>query len=362
MKKSILAAKLCSILPAAAMVMLGMVLCSSEVYSQTLPVNQMDLDANLRNLQLMGKSDPLQSFNVRPLFSYATGRRTKDITGNDTVVFSKQLDPATRFLSYRNIHQSKNLTVAVLPFMFTTKFNSHHPYGWNDEGMIAAKGLQTELSAGIFAQAGPLTVQLQPQFVYAANPQYETSNSYGATVNHAYQKLLPGQSSIRLNLGAVSVGYSSENLWWGPGQFSSLLLSNNAPGFLHFTFNTTRPLKTAIGSFEFQLLGGTLDEDSVANMPYEQLHLKNTPLTDDWRYINGLVLSYQPSFLPNVFVGFSRSFQMYHTDFKLQPSFIEQYLPVFTALFKNATDNEDVKARDPGHQSFYKNDISQQPC
>jgi hypothetical protein len=129
-------------------------------------------------------------------------------------------------------------------------------------------------------------------------------------------------------------------------------MSNNAQGFLHFTFNTTRPLKTAVGSFEFQLIAGRLDEDSAANMPYEHLHLKKAQFTDDWRYINGLVLSYQPSFIPNFFVGFSRSFQMYHTDFVLQPSIIEQYLPVFTAIFKNSTDNEDVKARDQAISVF----------
>jgi hypothetical protein len=185
----------------------------------------------------------------------------------------------------------------------------------------------------------------------------------GRAANNAYQKLLPGQSSIRLNLGAVSLGlFKREPLVGAPGQFSSLVMSNNAQGFLHFTFNTTRPLKTAVGSFEFQLIAGRLDEDSAANMPYEHLHLKKAQFTDDWRYINGLVLSYQPSFIPNFFVGFSRSFQMYHTDFVLQPSIIEQYLPVFTAIFKNSTDNEDVKARDQAISVFTRMVFPEEPC
>ena len=32
------------------------------------------------------------------------------------------------------------------------------------------------------------------------------------------------------------------------------MMSNQAQGFNHITFNTTRPMKTAIGNFEWQLV------------------------------------------------------------------------------------------------------------
>ena len=58
----------------------------------------------------------------------------------------------------------------ILPVGLTTKFNSHSPYGWNDGGMIMAKALQTIVSAGVYAKWGPLSIQLQPELYYAANP------------------------------------------------------------------------------------------------------------------------------------------------------------------------------------------------
>ena len=48
-------------------------------------------------------------------------------------------------------------------------------------------------------------------------------------------------------------------MWWGPGTRNSLIMSNNAPGFLHFTLNTKKPIETFIGSFEGQIISGKLE-------------------------------------------------------------------------------------------------------
>ena len=131
--------------------------------------------------------------------------------------------------------------------------------------------------AGLFAQYGPLTIQLRPEWVKAQNKDFEgfsNENSdqkwyeYYEIYNfidlpekfgHApYQKSLWGQSSIRLNYGPMSMGLSSENLWWGPGKYNSLSMSNSADGFFHFTLNTSKPIHTPIGSFEGQIIAGRL--------------------------------------------------------------------------------------------------------
>ena len=67
---------------------------------------------------------------------------------------------------------------------------------------------------------------------------------------------MPGQSSIRYDLGALTAGISTENMWWGPGIYNSMLMSNNAPGFLHYSINSNRPINTFAGSFQFQLQAG----------------------------------------------------------------------------------------------------------
>ena len=59
-----------------------------------------------------------------------------------------------------------------------------------------------------------------------------------------------------MNLGPLSFGISSENIFWGPGKFSGLAMTENAPGMNHFTIESNKPIETRIGSFEFNLIGG----------------------------------------------------------------------------------------------------------
>jgi hypothetical protein len=225
-----------------------------------------------------------------------------------------------------------------MPAIFSSKFNSDHPYGWNDQGMIMAKGLQTSFSAGAYAKIGPLTIQLQPEFVYAANSNYDITAGYGSNSGKSFSKLYPGQSSVRLNLGAASLAASTENLWWGPGQFSSLLMSNNAPGFQHLSFHSNRPLKTIIGSFEWQLVVGKLKEDTAA--AFENNYLKPfNPINKD-RYFNGMVLTYQPKWMKGFFLGVIRTVDLYAKDQKIMKgSFLSKYLPVLASSSPDANAN-----------------------
>jgi hypothetical protein len=301
-------------------------------HSQVLPVGDLELDGLMRSRQLMGRFDSSLSFTVRPLnfpLQADLGTDSSDIVSKSmrSILFGKSILPfksATTFLG-------------VLPASVKLKYNSTMPYGWNDEGMIPAKGLQTELSLGIAFTSKWADIRLQPQWVYAGNPQFPFSSSYGAPTNGRFSKLFAGQSFVKLKLGPLSAGISSANLWWGPGQYSALLLSNNAPGFTHLTIQTSKPIRTPIGSFEFQLVGGKLNEDSADGRLYENFHLKPAVLTDDWRYLNAIVLSYQPSFFKGFTLGLTRAFQIYHNEVRKEGrSFFRQYLPVFSSLFKNS--------------------------
>ena len=165
---------------------------------------------------------------------------------------------------------------------------------------------------GFFARLGPLTIQLQPELHYAENKPYSgyldfnnanTWDAYYATYNYIdlpekfgdlpFQSLSWGQSSIRLNAGPVSFGISNENLWWGPGYRNSLLMTNSAPGFKHFTLNTTSPIRTYIGNFEFQVVAGKLDSSGFPPpLPSKQSQIQPyyLPKPHDWRYFNGMIL------------------------------------------------------------------------
>src|SRR5690606_74623 len=149
-----------------------------------------------------------------------------------------------------------------------------------------------------------------------------------------YTRILPGQSSIRLTFNPVSVGVSTENLWWGPGIHNSLLMTNTAPGFPHLTLNTTRPIRTYIGSFEGQVIGARLEGSGYPPTPlgspdhYDKYY---RPKSDDWRYLSGIALTYQPRWVKGLSLGMQRVFVGYHNTLGNN---IKNYLPFFEPVNK----------------------------
>ena len=211
----------------------GLLLSSFFSMAQNaIPVGFSDIDEQVRNLQLLGKVDANQSMLARPF--YSTGKQSMqdlyrliDPSSNDSIKCYK-----------------KGLFQAILlPASLTQKLNTSRPYGWNDQAMSNSNGYQMQASAGIYARFSILHVQFKPEFVHTGSADYETSDAWGQ-VNPSLNRLSLGQSSVRLEAGGISLGVSNQNLWWGPGHYSSLLMTNNAAGFQHYSLNTTRPLKT----------------------------------------------------------------------------------------------------------------------
>lgn len=317
--------------------------------AQTLPVGLLDqTDDYFRRQQLLGKDSLKSSFMIRPIYLSEQG----DVSLDDRL----QFQDLNRLLWEDQRLKAK---VYALSVVWTQQYNHHHPYGMNDGAMLPAKGYQTMLSSGVFAKLGPLSVQFRPEFVYARNSDfretYEVNNGTGFRSAYRtyynridaperigetnYTKFNLGQSSIRLNAGPVSAGVSNENLWWGPGIRSSLLMSNNAPGFLHFTFNTTKPITTPVGSFETQLVGGRL-ESSDTPVPASGGY---TAKRDDWRYFSGFVFNYQPKWVPRLYLGIERTFMQYGDD--LGNGF-SAYFPVFSRVQKTSLRGEESVNRD----------------
>ncbi|RYG43880.1 MAG: hypothetical protein EOO01_20530, partial [Chitinophagaceae bacterium] len=145
----------------------------------------------------------------------------------------------------------------------------------------------------------------------------------------------------------LSLGVSTENLWWGPGIRNSLLMSNNAPGFAHITFNTTAPIKTCIGSFEWQIISGQLKESGIlppdTGRTFYGVPLYQPKQQDGKRYLNGMVATWQPKWTKNLYLGFTRMFYLYSSDVEHS---LDGYLPILGAFFKGSTNNEDDKRRD----------------
>ena len=308
-------------------------------------------DETERDLQLNGKTDSLISFCVRPL---NTNIFRPDLIGQDYLVGKIRLYDCTFKKKY-----------LLLPFEFKQQFNTDHPYGWNDGSMIPAKGYQTQLSFGAFVQKGIISLQLRPEIIFAQNSSFKTfpaqqtdsiwKTYYSVVLNKidaperfgrgSYLRVFPGQSALRVNYHKLSVGISTENLWWGPGVRNALIMSDNAPGFPHFSFNSLQPVRSSIGSFEWQLISGKLkgsgiQPDTTRKFNGQSLYI---PKGNGDRYFNGIVATWQPKWTKGLFLGFSRVFYQNVSDVS---SSFNGYLPVFGKLFKGGLSNEDEKKRD----------------
>jgi hypothetical protein len=222
------------------------------------------------------------------------------------------IDP--EFENHGHLVERKHSDIQLLPINFLQKYNSHHPYGWNDGPLSFSKGYQFVGSGGVYMRFRNIHLTLRPEFFKTASEPYESNSSWGQRTP-ALSKLTLGQSSLRVDFGPLSVGVSTQNLWLGPGQYSSLLMSNNAQGFNHFSIGTNRPLKSPLGSFEFNIIGANLTSNPKqgfenSNLPFYNYSLKVGPVKKD-RYLNILSISYSPIFLKNLFLGVNRSFQLY---------------------------------------------------
>lgn len=328
-----------------------LLLVSGQLIAQSLSTSFDHLEDYYRREQLLGNISSDHSFVSYPLFP-ANAFSVKDPFA--------PVETIDRFFDsdFNGVWKSNTdqIQIKILPVVWNNQFNSNHPEDWNDGIMIPAKGYQTTVTAGVFLKFAPLTIKIQPEYIYAANEQYEgfpltRENSELATLRWAqyyfhtlnnidqpemfgegpYKKLTWGQSSIRLTYKSVSFGYSNENIWWGPGIRNTLLMTNTAPGFGHFTLNTVKPIKTIIGSFEGQIISGNLKGSGYPppNTEVADHNGKNfySPKRDEDRYFNGMVLNYNPKWIKGLHVGLIRAFQMYRED---MDSTFNAYLPIFS--------------------------------
>lgn len=318
-------------------ILLQVLVISETGFSQTLPVGIPVIEDYYRKTQLLGNNDSLISFTIRPL----------------TTVSRLEIADGKRNLGEKLLNIKNNLSWSkgsfeLLPLNVQHQYNSQLPYDWNDGAMIPANGNQTQLSFGVFFKQGPLSIQLKPEYVHAENLEFEgfPSDQYDVVWakyydkyfnvsditerygEKRYSKLFWGQSSVRLTFDPVSVGISNENLWWGPGRRSSLLMSNNAPGFKHITLNTSRPVQTPIGSFEAQLIAGRLENSGVLPPQTNRVYAGQSlyiPKRDENRFLSGFVVTYHPKVVPGLFIGVSQLSQMYSQDAGKQ---LSDFLPL----------------------------------
>ena len=140
---------------------------------------------------------------------------------------------------------NNKLKVSLLPFIFNQQYTTKHPDSKNDGLMIPANGYQAYISGGFLVANKFFSIQIMPEFVSAevkwhrgyegapkftpiyltvyglANANIDIPEYFGID---PYLRFNLGQSHLQFNVGKITLGISSENRWWGPGKYNSLLL------------------------------------------------------------------------------------------------------------------------------------------
>ncbi|OOG74608.1 capsule assembly Wzi family protein [Algoriphagus sp. A40] len=309
-----------------------------SLLAQTLPVGFPVWEEAARRAQLLGKGFENYSFTSRPLIS--------------NELFSDSLLRGSDFLPNDSAQLKKSKVFAkILPILNTSIYNSNRPWGWGNYGLQNGAGFQTMVSTGAFFKFHFLEVQLRPEFVWSQNKAYQgfsdhfSDNSIFARFRYwnfgdhperfggEFNQIATwGQSYISLSFGKAELGFSTQNIWWGPGQFSALIFSDNARGMKHFYIKTKSPANIGIGFLEGQMIFGRAEDSGLDPTQNEQLNGQYfRPFNGDWRYVNGISLSYQPSFIKGFTVGFNRTFQQYNEDVS---ETVSGRIPVFEAFQK----------------------------
>ena len=339
-------------------VFLVLLIFASNSFSQNLNVNNFHNYNLIRNSILNGDVNTELSLNIKPINSVEFGNLFHD--QHKFIISSK----------------NKKFTIKSLGIEHFIEYNSHHPYNRNNGSMIPNRGYQHVFSPGLFFKIGPLTIKLKPEHHFSQNKNFEGfwDNHYPEVWKQRYQlwnhidmperfgnrefnNIKLGQSSIRLNWKKISIGISNENLWWGPARRNSIMLSNHAEGFKHITFNTTSPIKTFIGNFEWQLITGKLENSGFAppRTDYEYAGRKlyipkinQNGETNDWRFLQAFILSYSPKWIDGLSLGFIRWTQMYSALIEGRYWWLDgrtSYFPVFNNLFRKNDKYENYEAQ-----------------
>jgi hypothetical protein len=336
-------------------------------FSQTINLNESYLTDYLRTSQLLGDFKSDVSFTLKPL----------DVGENGLQINKEIFDTEKYSPTVLTFFNDKG-KIKILPLDYNIEFNSHHPYNRNNGSMVPNRGYQHIISAGIYAEIGPLSIQLKPEYLYSENKDFE---GFGEGPNGHYSviwakryklwnkidmperfgeksigKTLIGQSSIRLNFKGLSLGLSNENIWWGPSIRNSIMMSNHARGFKHITFNTAKPLKTRIGSFEWQVVSGRLESSGYLPANSTQQHagtniyvpkINQIAETNDWRYLQAYTISYSPKWISGLSLGVTRWVQMYSALVRGKYGYFMKgnpsWFPVFNNIFRKKDDNIDLE-------------------
>lgn len=145
--------------------------------------------------------------------------------------------------------------------------------------------------------------QIVPAPTDSLNPYANPWHTFGYRIDaplrfgaRGFTTILPGQSSVEARFPFIAAGASTENLWWGSGIRTGIVMSNNAAGIPQVYLRMPSPVRTPVGSWEARMLLGVLTES---------MFFDDDP-GNDLRALSGAVVTVRPAFDSNMVLGASR--------------------------------------------------------
>jgi hypothetical protein len=208
------------------------------------------------------------------------------------------------------------LSFSLIPpeilFSLNTAYSRHD---LSDGSWWQGRGLNGFFSGGFQIKNSWLNVSFYPEIWFALNDAYEilpavTASEFGYFMGNLdypqRQGSSPlfrfdwGQTDIRVNGKYLTLGFSNENILWGPSLVNSLMFSDNAPGFPHIDFGL-RKTPTPLGDVELRVLRGIVTESDFFDQDEENNKTFISAVTGGWepKWIPGLVLGLKWSLMAN---------------------------------------------------------------
>jgi Capsule assembly protein Wzi len=241
----------------------------------------------------LGASEPIIFWDPRPVGrtvrTLATiGSRTEEqLRDGQLRGYESDAGWLLRSASSLTPRYSARFAASVVTPELSMAWSSRIPVARNDGAMRAGRGISTLAMTGAMLQAGPLRLIVAPELAWAENRDFGDLLPEGWTAEGApfrapwltgrnsadlpfrfgarsQSQVLPGESSLTLQAGALAVGAATEEQWWGPGVRNAILFTNQAAGVPHLFARTTRPLRTPLGGVEVKWVAGGLQRSEWA--------------------------------------------------------------------------------------------------
>ncbi|MGA2384168.1 MAG: hypothetical protein ABSG61_12120 [Gemmatimonadales bacterium] len=197
----------------------------------------------------------------------------------------------------------------------SVRYNSTFPYGFNDGPIWAGRGVTAAAQAGVALRWGVLSVTVAPMAFLAQNAPFPLmANGETGTLAYGdgalpeqidlpqrfgggvYPRVDPGQSTARLDWGALAFGVTTANQYWGPATEFPYILGNNAAGFPQAFVGTAHPLDLWLLRVHFRLLWGRLSQSAFSP----------ETASAGVRYATGIDLDLTSHWVPGLEIGVTR--------------------------------------------------------